>query len=81
MWRQWGSDSQQVQEHHYSDNEASDGIAVLASDRKESVIFIAENVSGSIQGPWIIARASQGLLTFSTFSSDMSSLLGMIYNL
>ena len=57
MWRLWDTDSQQVQEHEDSDNNSSDGIPALASDSEESVIFIAEKPSPSIQGPHIITRA------------------------
>ena len=70
MRRPWNTDSQQVQEHQYSDNEASDGIPVLASDSEESVIFIAEKQSPAIQGPHIITRARKGLPTFFTSSGE-----------
>ena len=59
----------QEKEHWYSDNEARDGIAVLTSDSKESVIFFVEQPSPSVQGLGIIVRASQALPTFSTSSS------------
>ena len=64
-----------MQEHWYSDNESSDGIPVLVSDSEESVIIIAEIPSPSVQGPCIIARATQALHTFSISCSDTSSLL------
>ena len=76
MWRQLDTDEQQQQEQWYSDNESSDEIPVLANDSKESVIFVAEKLSPSIQETHIIMRATQALPTFSSSSSDTSLFLG-----
>ena len=55
----------------------SDGIHVLASDSDESIKFVVERPSASIQGPHIIMRATtQALPTFSSSDSDASSCLG-----
>ena len=76
MWRPWDSDSQQVQDYQYSNNESSDGLPVIASDNEETVIFIADRPSPAIQGPCISLRATQALPTFLTSSSDTSSSVG-----
>ena len=76
MWIPWETDSQQEQEHWYSNNESIDGIPVLASDSEDSVIFVVEKSSPSVQGPHIIMRATKSLPTFSSFCSDASSSLG-----
>ena len=58
-------------------NEASDGIPVLASDSDESVIFVLERPSPSVQGPGIIMGSStQALHAFSSSGSDTASSLG-----
>ena len=75
MWRLWDTDSQDMQEHQYSNNESSDGIPMLASDSEESVNFIVEKPSPLVQGPCIIARATQPLSTVSSSCGDMSSSL------
>ena len=48
MWRLWNTDSQEEQGWDIN-NEASDGIPVLASDSDESVIFVAERPLPSVQ--------------------------------
>ena len=76
MWRPWDTESQEEQCWE-SNNEASDGILMLASDSDESVIFVVERPSPSVQGPCIIARAAtQALPTFSSSASDTSPTLG-----
>ena len=50
-------DSQEEQQWD-NNNEASDAIPVLASDSDESVIFVVERPSPSIQCPHIVARAA-----------------------
>ena len=76
MWRPWDADSQEEQQWD-NNNEASDGIPVLASDSDESVIFIVERPSPSLQHPCIVARAAtHALPTFSSSASDTSSSLG-----
>ena len=79
MWRPWDTDSKQVQEHQYHENESSDEIPMLAGDSEDSVIFIVEKPSPSIQVPHIITRASQALTTFSSSCSDRSSSLGKYF--
>ena len=69
-------DSQEEQQWD-NNNEASDGIPVLARDSNESVIFVAERPLPSKQHPHIDARAaSHALPTFSSSTSDTSSSLG-----
>ena len=76
MWRLWDTDSQEEQQWD-NNNEASEGIPVLASDSDESVIFVVEKPLPSIQCPCIVARAAaHALPTFSSSSSDTSSSLG-----
>ena len=43
MWRLWDTDSEEEQLWD-TNNEASDGIPVLASDSDDSVIFVAEGL-------------------------------------
>ena len=75
MWRLWDMDTQEEQQWD-NNNEASDGIPVLASDSDKSVIFVAEKPLPSIQHPHVVARAvMQALLTFSSSASDTSSSL------
>ena len=60
-----------------NNNEASDGIHVLASDSDESVIFVAERPLPSVQHPCIVARAAtHALPTFASSASDTSSSFG-----
>ena len=60
-----------------NNNEASDGIPVLASDSDESVIFVVERPLPSVQLPCIVARAATHTLpTFLSSASDTSSSLG-----
>ena len=69
-------DSQEEQQWD-NNNEASDGIPVLASDSDESVIFVVERPSPYIQFPHVVARAATHTLpTFSSSASDTSSSLG-----
>ena len=69
-------DSQEEQQDNY--NEASDGVSMLASDSDDSVIFVAERPSPSIQAPDIIVRATtHALPTFTSSGSDILSSLGM----
>ena len=76
MRRPWDTDSQEEQQWD-NNNEASDGIAVLASDSDDSVIFVVEKPWPSVQRPRIVARAAiHALPTFSSSSSDTSSSLG-----
>ena len=76
MWRPWDMDSQGEQPWD-NNNEASDGIPVLAHNSDESVIFVAERPSPSVQHPHIITRAAtHALPTFSSSASDTSSSLG-----
>ena len=77
MWRLWDTDSQEEQQWD-NNNEASDPIPVLASDNNESVIYVVEMPSPSVQHPCIVARAAtHALLIFSSSSaSDTSSSLG-----
>ena len=59
-----------------NNNEASDGIPVLASDSDESVMFVVEGPLPSIQHPCMITRAAtHALPTFSSSASDTSSSL------
>ena len=75
MWGLWDMVSQEEQWDSY--NEASDGIPVLESDSDESVRFLAESHSPSIQEPGIITRATTlALPTYSSSGSDTSSSLG-----
>ena len=75
MWRLWDTDSQEEQQWD-NNNEANEGIPVLASDSDESVIFVAEKSLPSIQHPCIVARvATYSPPTFSSSSSDTSSSL------
>ena len=72
MWRLRDTYSQEEQGDSYSG--ASDGISMLASKSDDSVIFVAEWLSPSIQGPGIIKRATiQVLPTFLSSGSDTSS--------
>ena len=58
-------------------NEASNGIALLASDSDESVRFVVESPSSPIKGPDIITRATtHDLPMFSSSGSDTLSSLG-----
>ena len=62
-----------------NNNEASDGIPVLASDSdsEESVIFVVERPLPSIQHALIVTRAAtHALPTISSSASDTSSSLG-----
>ena len=69
-------DSQEEQQWD-NNNEAIDGIPVLASDSDISVIFVAERLLPSIQHSHIVARAAaHALPTFSSSPSDTSSSLG-----
>ena len=75
MWTLLDVDSQEELQDSY--DEAIDKIPVLASDSDESVIFVSERPSLSIQGPGIIMRATtQALPTFSSSGSDPLSSLG-----
>ena len=68
MWRLWDTESEEEQQ---LDKSAREGIAVLASDSDDSVIFVAENPSPSILWPrQVFQRARAGAL--STFSSSSS---------
>ena len=52
----------------------SKGIPVLASDSDDSIIFVAENPSSSIELPQVLCRARVGPLpTFSSSAGDTSS--------
>ena len=74
MWRLWDMESEEEQQW---DNSASEDIPVLASDSDDSILFIAEKPSLSIQQPHVVGRASAGALpTFSSSASDTSSFLG-----
>ena len=76
MWRPWDMDSQEEQQWD-NNNEASDGIPVLASDSDKSVKFIAERPLPSVWHPHIVARAAtHALPTFPSSFSDTSSSLG-----
>ena len=76
MWRPWDTDSQEEQQWD-NNNDASEGIPVLASDSDESVICVAENPLPSMQHTHVVARAGTHVLpTFSSSSSDSSSSLG-----
>ena len=57
MWRLWDTNLQEEQQWD-SNNEANDGIPMLASDSDESVIFVAERPLPSVQYPHIVARAA-----------------------
>ena len=60
-----------------NNNEACNGIPVLASDSDESVIFVVERSLPSIQNPCIVSRAdTHALPTISSSASDTSSSLG-----
>ena len=72
MWRLWDIETEEEQQ---LDKSASEGIAVLASDSDDSVIFVAEHPSPSIL--WlsqVFQRTKAGPLP--TFSSSSSSSLG-----
>ena len=75
MWRLWDTESEEEQQ---LDKSASEGIAVLASNSDESIIFVTKHPSPSILQPsWVFQRAKAGALpTFSSSSSDTSSSLG-----
>ena len=74
MWRPWGTESEEEQQW---DKNASKGIAVLASDSDDNIIFIAEKPLPLIQQPQVVGRDSAGALpTFSSSASDTSSSLG-----
>ena len=65
------------EEEQQWDKSASKGIPVLGSDSDDSIIFIAEKPSPSIEQPQVVGRASVGALpTFSSSASDTSSSLG-----
>ena len=69
-------DSQEEQPWN-KNNEASDGIPMLATNSKESVVFVVERPSPSVQDPHIVTRAAtHALPTFSSPTSDTSSSLG-----
>ena len=75
MWRLWDTDSQEEQQWD-NNNEASDGIPVLASVSDDRVIFVVEKPLSSIQHPHVVARAAAHTLpTFSSSASDTSSSL------
>ena len=60
-----------------NNNDASEGIPVLASDSDESVIFVAKKPSLSVHHPHIVVKATtHALPTFSSSASDSSSSLG-----
>ena len=72
MWRPWDTETEEEQQ---LDKSVSEGIAVLASDSDDSVIFVAEHPSPSILWPsWVFRRTKAGPLP--TFSSSSSSSLG-----
>ena len=74
MWRLWDMDSEEEQQW---DKSASEGIAVLASDSDDSIIFIAEKPLPLSEQPWIVGMVRAGALpTFSSSASDTSSSLG-----
>ena len=51
MWRLWDTETEEEQQ---LDKSASDGIAVLASNSDDSVIFVTEHPSCSILQPsWV----------------------------
>ena len=76
VWRLWDTISQEEQPQD-NNNEASDGIPVLASDSIKSVAFVVDRPLPSIQHPRIIARAAtHALPTFSSSASDTSSSSG-----
>ena len=76
MWRLWDIDSWEEQQWD-NNNDASEGIPVLASDSNESVMFVAEKPLPSIQHPCIVVRvAVHAVPTFSSSASDISSSLG-----
>ena len=70
-----GADDSQEEQQWNINNEANEGIPVLASDSDKSVIFAARKaLMPSVQHPHIIARATtQALPTFSSSASDTSS--------
>ena len=71
MWRLWDTESEKEQQW---DKSASKGIPVLVSDSDDSVIFLAEKPSPSIELPQVLHRARAGPLpTFSSSASDTSS--------
>ena len=70
MWRPWDTETEEEQQ---LDKSASEGVAVLASDSDDSVIFVSEYRSPSILWPsQVFQRTKAGALP--TFSS--SSFLG-----
>ena len=74
MWRLWDTESEEEQQW---DKSASEGIPVLASDIDDSIIFVAEKPSPSIEQSQVVRRARMGALpTFSSLASDTSSSLG-----
>ena len=48
MWRLWDTETEEEQQ---LDKSASEGIAVLASDSDDSIIFVAKHPSPSILWP------------------------------
>ena len=76
MWKPSDTDSKEEQQWD-SNNEASAGIPMLASNSEESVIFVMERPLASVQPPHIITRAAtQAMPAFSNSASDTSSSLG-----
>ena len=72
MWRPWDTETEEEQ---HLDKSMSEGIAVLASDSDDSIVFVAEHPSPSILRPsWVFQRTKAGPLP--TFSSSSSSSLG-----
>ena len=74
MWRLWDMESEEEQQW---DKSASKGIPVLANDSDDSITFVAEKPSPSIEQPQVVWRARAGAMhTFSSLASDTSSSLG-----
>ena len=48
MWRLWDTETEEEQ---HLDKSASEGIAVLASDSDDSIVFVAKHPSPSILWP------------------------------
>ena len=76
MWRPWDTETEEEQQ---LDKSASEGIAVLASNSDDSIVFVAEHPSPSILQPSrVFRRTKAGPLP--TFSSSSSSSLGEYSN-